>query len=124
MLIDTDILIDYFKELPEAVEFIEANIDRIMLSSVTAAELYAGVRDGKERAALDDFLSAVRVLEVDLAIGKAGGLFRRQYKASHNSGLADCLIAATAIEHQIPLKSLNTKHFPMVADVAAPYVKR
>jgi predicted nucleic acid-binding protein len=124
MLIDTDILIDYFKELPDAVIFVEANIDQIMVSSITVAELYQGVRDGDEREALDDFVSAVKVLNVDLSIGKTGGLFRRQYKGSHHSGLADCLIAATANEHQIPLKSLNSKHFPMLADVEAPYTKR
>jgi len=123
MLVDTDILIDYLKEYPEAVDFIEANIDQIMISSITVAELFQGVRDGNDSGALDDFLSAVRVLDVNLAIGKTGGLFRRQYKLSHNSGLADCLIAATANEHRIPLKSLNTKHFPMLADVEAPYTK-
>ncbi len=124
MLVDTDLLIDYFKDLPEAVAFVEANIDQIAISSISVAELYQGVRDGTERDALDDFISAVRVLNVDLAIAKSGGLYRRQYKSSHNSGLADCLIAATAKEHRLPLKSLNTKHFPMLADVEAPYAKR
>lgn len=124
MLVDTDILIDYFKDLPEAVDFVEANIDQIAISSITVAELYQGVRDGTEREALDDFISAVRVLNIDLSIGKIGGLFRRQYKGSHNSGLADCLIAATANENRVPLKSLNTKHFPMLTDVEAPYPRR
>jgi predicted nucleic acid-binding protein len=124
MLVDTDILVDYFKDRPEAVSFVEANIDQIFISSITVAELYQGVRDGTEREALDDFISAVRVLNVDLSIGKTGGLFRRQYMPSHNSGLADCLIAATANEHRLPLKSLNTKHFPMLAEVEAPYTKR
>lgn len=124
MLVDTDILIDYLKGLPEAVEFIEANIDRIAISSITVAELYQGVRDGLERQALDDFVSAIRVLDVDCLIGIAAGLYRRQYKPSHNLGLADCLIAATANQHHLPLMSLNTKHFPMVAIAEAPYAKR
>lgn len=124
MLVDTDILIDYFKDLPEAIEFIEANIDQVMISSISVAELYQGVRDEEEMDALDDFLSAVTVLNIDSGIGKAGGLYRRQYRPSHNSGLADCLIAATANAHRIPLKSLNTKHFPMVEAIEAPYSKR
>lgn len=124
MLIDTDILIDYLKAEPAAVEFVETHIDQVLISSVTVAELYQGVRNDKERDALDDFLSAVRVLDTDFAIAKSAGLYRRQYKASHNSGLADCLIAATAAEHRIPLKTLNTKHFPMLSDVEAPYIKK
>lgn len=123
MLVDTDILIDYLKALPQAVEFVEAHIDSIAVSAITVAELYQGVRDGNEMDALDEFLSAIRVLETDSGIAKAAGLYRRQYKASHNSGLADCLIAATASAHRLPLRTLNVKHFPMLADVGSPYMK-
>jgi predicted nucleic acid-binding protein len=124
MLVDTDILIDYFKGIPEAIAFIEANIDQVSVSSITIAELFQGVRAGAEREALDDFVSAVRVLDVTQPIATTAGLFRRQYRPSHFVGLADCLIAATAKEHCIPMKSLNIKHFPMLDDVAAPYSKR
>lgn len=123
MLVDTDILIDYLKDLPDAVEFVEANIDQIFVSAITTAELYQGVRDGDERSALDDFLSAVSPLDIDHAIGQTAGLYRRKYKPSHNVGLADCLIAATASANHLPLKTLNTKHFPMLEDVEAPYRK-
>jgi predicted nucleic acid-binding protein len=123
MLVDTDILIDYLKDLPDAVEFVEAQIDQIFVSAITIAKLYQGVRDGEERSALDDFLSAVSPLDIDHAIGQTAGLYRREYKPSHNVGLADCLIAATAEAHNLPLKTLNTKHFPMLEDVEAPYRK-
>ena len=123
MLVDTDILIDYFREYPQAVDFIETNIDRVMVSSISVAELYQGVRDGKEREALDAFMSAVSILSVDETIGKKGGLYRREFRLSHNSGLADCLIAATASQHGIALKTLNVKHYPMLEEVEAPYTK-
>ncbi|MCC5789039.1 MAG: type II toxin-antitoxin system VapC family toxin [Opitutales bacterium] len=123
MLIDTDILIDYFKEIPAAVEFVETYPDQIFISAISVAELYQGVRDGEERTALDDFLSAVGVLATNASIAQTAGLFRRQYRSSHNPGLADCLIAATAEAHCLPLKTLNTKHFPMLTEVEAPYRK-
>ncbi len=124
MLVDTDILIDYLKELPEAVSFVESQVDQIFVSAITIAELYQGVRDGEERDALTDFLSAVNPLDVDALIGKTAGLYRREYHPSHNVGLADCLIAATATAHRLPLRTLNTKHFPMLEDVEAPYRKK
>ena len=124
MLVDTDILIDYLKELPDAVGFVEMHIDQIFVSAITIAELYQGVRDGEERSALDDFLSAVSPLDIDSAIGQTAGLYRREYQPSHNVGLADCLIAATAAAHHLPLKTLNTKHFPMLEDVEAPYRRK
>lgn len=123
MLVDTDILIDYFREVPAAVDFVEANMDQIFVSVISVAELYQGVRDGAEQEALADFVSAVTDLGVNLEIAKTAGLYRRQYRGSHHSGLADCLIAATAKAHRLPLKTLNTKHFPMLDDVEAPYRK-
>jgi len=48
LLIDTDVLIDYLRNRPESVQFVEALETRAVLSVITVAELYAGVRDGKE----------------------------------------------------------------------------
>ena len=42
MLVDTDILVDYIKDLTDAVEFVEAHIDQIFVSAITIAELYQG----------------------------------------------------------------------------------
>ena len=51
------------------------------------------------------------------------GLYRRDYSKNHNVGLADALIAATAMRRQVPLVTLNQKHFPMLQDVIVPYHK-
>ena len=123
MLVDTDILIDYFRGVEAAIVFVESNIDQLTISAITVAELYQGVRDGREREALGDFISAVNVIEVSQEIAMAAGLYRREFRKSHNLGLADCLIAATANLNRSPLRTLNTKHFPMMEDVSAPYSK-
>ena len=123
MLVDTDILIDYLKDNSSAVDFIEGNIDRIAVCSITVAELYQGVRDGKEKEILDSFVSELRICSVTGTIAVEAGLFKRKYGKSHSSGLADCIIAATATYHGMPLKTLNLKHFPMLEQVEAPYDK-
>ena len=119
----TDVLIDYFRGLPKAVSFIKNNYERIVLSTITVAELYAGVREGSERKNLDEFMQLFESLPVDLKIAQKGGLFKRDYRASHNVGLADAMIAATAKINGLKLYSLNIKHFPMLKDVEAPYKK-
>ena len=123
MLVDTDILIDYLRGVAEASDYIEAHIDRIQVSAITVAELYQGVIDEEERVALDSLVSALRVLDATEKIAIEAGLFRRKYRSSHNVGLADCLIAATANQHALPLRTLNVKHFPMLEHVEAPYRK-
>ena len=56
-------------------------------------------------------------------IAAKGGLYRRDYIKSHNVGLADALIAATAKHLDATLLSLNKKHFPMLKSVLVPYKK-
>ncbi|MEI6422521.1 MAG: hypothetical protein WCP55_09900 [Lentisphaerota bacterium] len=42
---------------------------------------------------------------------------------SHNLGIADCLIAASAIASNAKLKTLNLRHFPMFKNLEAAYSK-
>ena len=81
-------------------------------------------REGKDRTALSAFLSAFEIVAVDAGIAERGGLFRRDYGSSHNPGLADALIAASAEHVQAQLVTLSRKHFPMLTDVHVPYSKQ
>ena len=123
LLIDTDVLIDYLRAQAQAVSYIESLTNPLLMSAITAAELYAGVREGDERTKLDAFITAFEVVAVDQAIAIKGGLYRRDYKKSHNVGIADALIAATAEIRQASLVTLNKKHFPMLNTVIVPYQK-
>lgn len=123
LLIDTDVLIDYLRGQPDAVKYLDGLTDPMLISVITVAELYAGVRDGDERTRLDQFVRAFQLVPVDPAIAERGGLFRRDYLKSHNVGLADALIAATADSLQAILVTLNQKHFPMLGSVFVPYRK-
>lgn len=123
LLLDTDVLIDYLRERAEAVTYLESLAGELAVSVITVAELYAGVREGDERLRLDTFVSAFDLVPVTAEIARRGGLYRREYVRSHNTGLADALIAATAEEIGARLVSLNRKHFPMVADLVVPYQK-
>jgi predicted nucleic acid-binding protein len=83
LLLDTDILIDYLRNRPEAVTYLDSLDEDLEISVITAAELYAGVREGAERAKLDTFLLAFAVIPLDSAIAIRGGLLRRDYGKSH-----------------------------------------
>jgi len=123
LLVDTDVLIDYLRGLSQAGDWLEAISEPLLLSAVTVAELFAGVREGPERRSLEDFLTAFDVVPVDSGVARRGGLYRREYLRSHGTGLADALIAATAETTGATLVTLNRSHFPMVADVLVPYRK-
>jgi hypothetical protein len=89
LLIDSDVLIDYLRDLPQAVAFLEGSEQPLAASVITVAELYAGVREGEERQRLDSFFAAFTVLPLDQQLARRAGLWRRQYAPSHGTGLAD-----------------------------------
>jgi len=122
-LVDTDVLIDFLRGNAKAKKFVKTNFDSIILSSITVAELYSGVREGDERANLDEFIELIPVVPITGETAIKGGLFKRDYIRSHGTGLADAIIAATAKAHDATLCSLNKKHFPMVKDLKVPYKK-
>lgn len=123
LLIDTDVLIDYLRANADAVSYLENLHEVPLISVITVAELHAGVREGSERTALSDFLAAFEIAPVTKEIASAGGLYRRDFGASHGVGLNDALIAATAHVNNAELVTLNRKHFPMLASVTVPYQK-
>ena len=123
ILLDTDVLIDFFRGFRKAVNFVQAYSTRIILSAIVVAELYAGVKSDAEQAALQDFVSLFRVVPVSAEIAKAAGLYKRDYGKSHGVGLADTILAATAEAENAELKTLNTKHYPMLKHLRPAYSK-
>lgn len=123
ILLDTDVLIDFFRGYGKAVGLVNKYNARIILSSIVVAELFAGVKGDMEQAALQNFVSLFRVVPIDTEIGKAGGLYKRDYGKSHGVGLADTILAATAEAENAELKTLNTKHYPMLKGLKPAYDK-
>ena len=123
ILLDTDVLVDFFRGYSKAVAFVNARSDQIILSSIVVAELYAGVKGDAEQVALEDFISLFRVVPVDEKIAKTGGLHKRDYGKSHGVGLADAILAATAEAENAELKTLNTNHYPMLKGLRPAYKK-
>jgi len=122
-LFDSDVLIDGLRGHPAAVEYLRRVQGRQIVSVMTVAELYTGVREGAERRALEALLETFEIIPLQVKTAIAAGLFRRTFLKSHNLGIADALIAATAESENASLVTLNRKHFPMFTDLIIPYEK-
>jgi predicted nucleic acid-binding protein len=125
LLVDTDVWIDYLRGHPQAIACIKQLPERVWISAVSVAELHAGVREGAEREALALLISSLDVADLTAEIATRGGLLRRDFGHSHGVGLNDALIAATALEHDLQLLTLNVKHYPALERqrVKKPYDK-
>jgi predicted nucleic acid-binding protein len=123
LLVDTDVMVDFLRGQTKACSLITDHSNRIILPSIVVAELYAGVKGDKELATLDRLLSLFRIVPVSSEIARKGGLFKRDYAKSHGVGLADAIIAATAVVENADFKTLNIKHYPMIAGLKPAYRK-
>jgi len=120
-LLDTNILIDFLRGREEALTFFSYSEDYFLVSTVTVAELYSGVKGDDEIQKIEKLLKTLHITPVSASIARRGGLLKKKYAKSHSLGIADAIIAATAIEENAELITLNLKHFPMIKTKEAPY---
>lgn len=124
LLFDTDVIIDYLRGYEKAKSFLSSNsCNNLFLSSITIAELFAGVRGENEVIAINSLLSSFDIIDVDKEIARQGGLLKQKYNKSNGMGLADALIAASAISIGATLITLNKKHYPEEVKARVPYLK-
>jgi predicted nucleic acid-binding protein len=100
-IVDSDILIDAGRQIPEAVEYLRAReaISTLAISAVTQMELIIGCRNKREYADLEKFLLRFRILPVTSDISDSTVALLSKYNLSHGLLIADALIAATAITY-------------------------
>ena len=121
LLIDTNILIDFLRARKESVDFFNQRERQLLVSAITVAELYSGVRGEDELRQIKNLLDILHIVPVSASIAKRGGLLKKKFAKSHGLGIADAVIAATALEEDAGLITLNLKHFPMIKAKEAPY---
>ena len=120
-LVDTNIIIDYLRQRPEALSLVANMASKPHVSVASVCELYAGAGSRREEDRIALLLQASKIMPVTLEIARRGGQFMKHYGPSHGLDDLDALIAATAEQHGLALVTLNLKHFPMFPKLKAPY---
>jgi predicted nucleic acid-binding protein len=124
ILLDTSILIDHLRGGSGARGALAAAAtqgQRLTASVVVEVEVLAGMRPSEEPATRR-LLDALEWFPVDELVAEQAGLLANRFLRSHPGvDPVDYVIAATAVVHDARLWTRNVKHFPMFADLEAPY---
>ena len=115
-LVDTDVLIDFFKRRAEAVQVITqvGQTGRGYISVVSVTELLAGWQPQEAPLYLPKLYAIFTTIPVTQAIAERAGEYRQAYrKEGKPLATIDTLIAATARLHQACLVTRNSKDYPM-----------
>lgn len=113
-MLDTNVVIDYFKENSHVTEVIK-RAERIYLPMQVVGELYFGayrsMRPSAKKREIGNFLPTVQILKTDLQTTMVYGAVKA---ALVNKGKPipynDVWIGAPAIQHNLPLYTFD-KHF-------------
>jgi predicted nucleic acid-binding protein len=124
ILVDSDVLIAHLRGHMEARAWLleaRRSSGPLAASVVSVVEIGGGMRS-PERREVTRFLSSLHVIAVSERIAWRAAEFMRTYRRTHTGiGLGDYLIAATADVEGLELATLNVRHFPMFAKLAAPF---
>ena len=108
LLVDTDVLVEHLRGHQQ----FDSRDDEVNVSAITRAELVAA---RALEAPITRLLDAMNEIAVDAAIAERGGGISRQT----GTNLANALIAATALEHNLTLVTRNLWDFKGIEGLQA-----
>jgi predicted nucleic acid-binding protein len=118
ILLDSNILIAAFRKNEKAISFLSTKNYKFVISDITIMELFAGCKTVQKRKEVEKILDFyARAPLTENISQKAIALIKRYAVSTSNLHLPDLLIAATALNYNLPLKTLNTKDFDFIREI-------
>jgi tRNA(fMet)-specific endonuclease VapC len=120
IVMDTDILIDFFSNVTPGAEIVSTLISReeAVLTSVSVFELYAGVEGKRRLKQIETLIQNLMILPLDVFEAAMAGRIYTQLKTKGQMiGTHDILIAAICLINGLPLYTKNVMHFSKIEDL-------
>jgi predicted nucleic acid-binding protein len=116
VLFDTDVLIWVQRGNKKAARLIEATQQRD-ISTLTYMELLQCPQSKDMQKIVKNFLADFdfQILPLTENIGHRAAIYIEQYSLATSLRAGDAIIAATAVENNVPLITGNKKHFKSIA---------
>jgi predicted nucleic acid-binding protein len=117
MVIDTSIFIEYLraKDKKKTTLFTIPDSTQLYISSVTIYELLMGATDENKQKDIKLLTEDIPVLPFDESVSKKAAEIYHHLRLENNKiDFRDIFIAATCLIFDLPLKTLNKKHFERI----------
>jgi tRNA(fMet)-specific endonuclease VapC len=120
MVVDTSIFIEYLraKDKKKSALFAIPDSTQLFISSVTMYELLMGATDESKQKDIKLLTEDIPVLPFDESVSKKAAEIYHQLRFENNMiDFRDIFIAATCLVFELPLKTLNKKHFERIKEL-------
>ena len=118
-VVDADIMIEVLRKNPVAASFLKNDIGpfNIVLSAITIAEIQQGSTNKENLHQINRFLKQYIVLPIEYHISNIFSSLVQKYVLSHNTDIGDIFVAATSLYYQLPLLTMNHKHYKHIPNL-------
>jgi len=119
VVIDADVMIEVLRKNPAVTSYLRNDIGafNIVLSAVTIAEIQQGATSKENLQQINRLLKQYIVLPVDHNISSIFSTLVQKYVLSHDTDIGDTFVAATALHFQLPLLTMNLKHYKHIPNL-------
>jgi len=120
ILLDTSVLIEMFRMKSKSSTFfyqLSNDHNDFSISIITHYEIFRGSNEFQDIFWIN-FLKHIKIIPFDVKVSNEATKIYKQLKSENKMvDLADLLIAATALTHNLPLATLNFKHFSKIPNL-------
>ena len=120
MVIDTSLFIEHLRAKDKSQTTL-ANLplgSTPYVTAVTWYELYMGATTPSKWSDVDNLLNPLPILFFDNVVAAKAALIYQDLQKIHQTiDHRDIFIAATALVHNLPLKTLNIRHFNRISNL-------
>jgi tRNA(fMet)-specific endonuclease VapC len=118
--VDTDVCVDFLRRKEPGLALLIKLFERFepYITSITAFELYLGHIKMTRKDRIEDFITQFSILPFNLEAAIISAKIQASLdRRGDNIGIPDTLIAGICVAENIPLLTLNEKHFSKVDDL-------
>lgn len=117
LCIDTDICVDFLRKKGQGFRLLVKAINESdpCITAITVFELYLGHIKMKRKDSIEGFIAQFNILSFDFPASKAAARIQAELdEKGKGIGIPDTLVAGICVTNNIPLLTLNIKHFSRV----------
>jgi len=120
IIVDTSIIIEHLRKEIKSKSKLYSIINdyELYASAITEFELYAGATDKRKETDIKNILSVIKILPFTSEMAQeAAKIYLSLKKTNQSIEMSDLFIGATSIVFDIPLFTLNLKHFNRINNI-------
>jgi predicted nucleic acid-binding protein len=119
VVVDADVVIEVLRKNPVVASYLRNDIGafNIVLSAVTIAEIQQGATSKENLQQINRLLKQYIILPIEYQISNIFSTLVQKYVLSHDTDIGDTFVAATALHYQLPLLTMNLKHYKHIPNL-------